>query len=247
MFSPGERATLRDELIASARADGRIVGAALTGSAAAGREDRWSDIDLAFGVAAEADFKKTIADWTERMYRSHEAVHHLDVFRGATLYRVFLLANTLQVDLAFSPAPEFGAIAPSFRLLFGTASEQPATKTQGPVELIGLGWLYALHARSSIARARVWQAEYMISGLRDHVLALACLRNGVLAVQARGIDSLPADATGAAADALVRSLDLAELSRAFKAATVALLVEIEFVDPQLAARLTSAIRELAGG
>jgi hypothetical protein len=26
-----------------------------------------------------------------------------------------------------------------------------------------MGWLYALHARSSIARGRVWQAEYMIS------------------------------------------------------------------------------------
>ena len=30
------------------------------------------------------------------------------------------------------------------------------------------------------------QAEYMISGMRDHVLALACLRHGVPAVQGRG-------------------------------------------------------------
>jgi predicted nucleotidyltransferase len=31
--------------------DSRIMGAALTGSAAGGREDRWSDIDLFFAVA----------------------------------------------------------------------------------------------------------------------------------------------------------------------------------------------------
>jgi hypothetical protein len=245
MFTPADRTLLRDALIAAAHADDRISSAALTGSAAAGSEDRWSDIDLAFGIA-DADLDKTIADWTGQMYRTHEAVHHLDVHRGATVYRVFLLANTLQVDLAFAPAPEFGAIAPSFRLLFGKASEQPAVKAANPVELIGLGWLYALHARSSIARARVWQAEYMISGLRDHVLALACLRHGVPAVQARGIDSLPETVTSHVAGALVRSLDFAELNRAFRAACEALVVEIGQVDAQLATRLTPVIRALAG-
>jgi hypothetical protein len=246
MFTPEVRTKLRDDLIASAHADVRIVGAALTGSAAIGREDRWSDIDLAFGIAASADFDAAIADWTDRMYRTHDAIHHLDVFRGATLYRVFLLTNTLQVDLAFSPENDFGAIAPSFRLLFGTAIDLPASKTVTPIELIGLGWLYALHARSSIARLRVWQAEYMISGLRDHVLALACVRAGVPAREARGIDSLPIDVTSAAAGALVRSLDIAELSRAFQAACEALLVEIRHVDQELAKTLTPAIRELAG-
>jgi hypothetical protein len=42
--------------------------------------------------------------------------------------------------------------------------------------IIGMAWLYALHARSCIARRKLWQAEYMISGIRDNALALACLR-----------------------------------------------------------------------
>lgn len=247
MFTPAQRAHLRDELIASARADDRIVGAALTGSAAAGREDRWSDVDLAFGVAEDADLDATIADWTGRMYATHQAVHHLDVFRGATLYRVFLLADTLQVDLAFSPANEFGAIAPTFRLLFGKANELPAPRAVDPAELIGFGWLYALHARSSIARARVWQAEYMISGLRDHVLALACVRHGVPAREGRGMDSLSEEVTRVVAGALVRSLDVAELSRAFRVACEALLGEVHLVDAPLAVRLSPAIREMAAG
>ena len=114
MFTPEQRERLREVLVSAAYADTRITGAAVTGSAAVGREDRWSDIDLALCVAADAEFSEVLADWTERMYREHAAVHHVDVTRGATLYRVFLLADTLQVDLAFWSAAEFGATRPDF-------------------------------------------------------------------------------------------------------------------------------------
>lgn len=70
-----------------------------------------------------------------------------------------------------------------------------------------MGWLCALHARSSIARGRVWQAEYMISGLRDQVLALACLRQRLPDFEGRGIDLLPAEILESILPALVRSLD----------------------------------------
>ena len=100
MFTPEQRSRLRDALVSAARADARITAAALTGSAAVSAEDRWSDIDLALGVAAEADIAQAMADWTDLMYQEYGAVHHLDVARGATVYRVFLLASTLQVDIA---------------------------------------------------------------------------------------------------------------------------------------------------
>jgi hypothetical protein len=109
-----------------------------------------------------------------------------------------------------------------------------------------MGWLYALHARSSIARDRGWQAEYMISGLRDHVLALACVRHGLPAVQGRGVDRLPSEATSVVAGALVRSLDRDELTRAFRVATAALLAEIDHVDPDRARRLAGPLGELSG-
>ena len=51
-------------------------------------------------------------------------LHHLDVWSGRWDYRVFLLPSTLQVDLAFVPAEDFGARAPTFKLVFGTAVEQ---------------------------------------------------------------------------------------------------------------------------
>jgi hypothetical protein len=234
-------------LISAARADGRIAGAALTGSASLGAEDRWSDIDLALGIAPGADFGEVITDWTGLMYADHCAVHHLDVTSGGTVYRVFLLTSTLQVDIAFAPAAEFGPHAPTFRLLFGTAAERPQPPPPDATELIGLGWLYALHARSSIARGRVWQAEYMISGVRDHVLALACLRHDVSPYQGRGMDQLPPDATATVSGALVRSLDPAELGRAFRAAIQALLAESARADSGLATRLSGTLAELAAG
>ena len=42
-------------LISAARTDTRITGAAVTGPAAVGREDLWSDIDPALCVTADAD------------------------------------------------------------------------------------------------------------------------------------------------------------------------------------------------
>jgi hypothetical protein len=57
-------------------------------------------------------------------------------------------------------------------------------------DLFGWGVIYALHARSCIERNRLWQAEHYVGAVRDHALSLACLREGVPAVQARGYDDL---------------------------------------------------------
>lgn len=245
MFTPADRAALRDTLIDVARRDARITGVALTGSSAIDGEDRWSDIDLAFGVVASANRGELIAEWTTRMYEAHGAVHHTDMSAGGTLFRVFLLRDTLQVDLAFWPESEFGAIAPTFRLVSGAARERPTSPGPAIDPLIGMAWLYALHARSSIARGKVWQAEYMISGVRDHVLALACVRHGVPAVQGRGMDLLPVAVSAPMAEALVRSLDRVELRRAFRFSCLLLLEEIKEADAELAHRLFPTIRELA--
>jgi hypothetical protein len=245
MYTVAERESLRDALVEAARADERVAGAALTGSAAVGAEDEWSDVDLALGLTPGADQDAVLADWTAVMYSQYGAVHHTDVWSRGTVYRVFLLASTLQVDIAFAPAGEFGALGPTFRLLFGEAVDQPAWGAGDVLSFVGMGWLYALHARSSIARGKVWQAEYMISGVRDHVLMLACLRHGVPHAQGRGLHLLPTATTAPVEATLVRSLDVAELQRAFRAGVDVLLAEIAHVDAELAVRLDQPLRELA--
>jgi hypothetical protein len=52
--------------------------------------------------------------------------------------------------------------------------------------------------------------------------ATAALRHGVPAVQGRGIDLLPAEATASLAEALVCSLEIAELQRGFRLVNQAL-------------------------
>ncbi len=168
----------------------------------------------------------------------------MDVVVGASVYRAFLLANTLQVDLAFSPAEEFGARAPTFRLLFGTSVDVPHLPPPAAAQLIGVAWLHALHARSCIERGKPWQAEYMISGVRDHALALACLRHKLPAVQGRGMDRLPPEVRINFEGAFVRNLEPNELRRAFTAAIAGLLSEIRNADQDLATLLEEPHREL---
>ena len=58
--------------------------------------------------------------------------------------------------------------------------------------LIGMGWLYAVHARSAIARERLWQAVMMLDDLRNQIIALACIRHGLSPWHGRDVDHLPA-------------------------------------------------------
>jgi hypothetical protein len=154
------------------------------------------------------------------------------------------LSNTLQVDLAFVPRAEFRPLAPAFRLQSGEAGEARVLPGPRAADLIAMGWLYALHARSSIARGKPWQAEYMISGVRDHALALACLRHGLPAVHGKGMDELPAEVAALFEGALVGRLEEAALLPAFAAAVEGLLREARHADEALAGRLEETLRRL---
>jgi len=247
VFTVAQRARIRDSLVRAASTDEQITAAALVGSAAMDREDRWSDIDLALRIRPDLEPKVAAQHWTTYMYADHGAVDHLDVWSGPALYRVFLLSNTLQVDLSFWPSRAFGASGPTFRLLFGETNEAPdapMSPPPSPEALVGMGWLYALHIRSSLARGRRWQAVHMLDGLRDQVVALACLRFGLPAHQGRGVDDLPPEETDLLGDTLVVSLEPTDLHRAFAITTRLLLKEARHIDAGLASRLASPIEEL---
>jgi hypothetical protein len=244
VFSSQRREQIRGELVAAARADPGIGGAAHLGSAALGLQDRWSDIDLALCLVPGADSNEVLLDWTTRLYRDYAAVANYDVRRGDILYRVFLLDNTLQVDLSFWPSSKLRAAGPKFSLIFGAAEEPIPAPVPDLNDLIGMAWLYALHARSSIARSRLLQAEHMLSGMRDNVLALICNRHGVASVQGRGLDDLPEQQRARAAECLARSLEPVELKRAFRLTTDSLLQEVQYADHGLATKLERPLNRM---
>jgi hypothetical protein len=241
MFTAAERDAVRTWLLAEAQADERIVAAAITGSFAADVQDEWSDVDLFFGVADGTDRAAVVEEWTERLDREFGVVHHWDLASPATTYRVFLLPSALEVDIGFTSQSEFGAVGLHFRAVFGEhATREPQTPPTR--DEIGLGWHHVLHARACIERRKPRQAEWLINGIRDHVVTLACVRLGLPPFFARGADQLPAEVRAALERARVHSLDADELRRALAAATEGLLAEVRQHDVELAGRLEPLLR-----
>jgi len=244
VFTPEEREELKAALLARASSDDRISGGAVTGSGSIDALDRWSDVDLAFGVREPDQLAPTLEDFTRFLRGSHGAIDTVDVRRDPWVYRVFLLPNTLQVDVAMAPASHFGPMAPTFKLEFGEARDARDALLPDARELIGYGWLYGLHVRSSIARGRPWQALYMLNSMRDQVVALVELAARLPAREARGIDRAPSEVKEPLEAAIPRSLEADELQRAFAGTTRALLSQVRLVDEALAESLAPVMQLL---
>lgn len=243
VFSVGQRIRIQERVLELAAADPRVVAGAVVGSLALGEGDRWSDLDLTFAVADGVAVAHVLEDWTRTFVAEFDAAHLFDLPSGASIYRVFLLPGCLQFDLSFTPAAQFGATGPKFRLLFGSAVEETHFGPPSAHELFGYAVHHALRARFCIERSRFWQAEYWISGTRDYALSLACCRRGLPALHGRGYDALPPDVRSAFMGALVTSLERAELLRALGAVIAGLLAEAEDVQ-ELATKVAPELHKL---
>jgi hypothetical protein len=243
MFTVEDRRRVREGLLEKARADKRLVAGAEIGATAGGGGDRWSDVDLTFGLADDANVADVLRDWTSDLAEKFAAVQLFDVTFLSSVYRVFLLPGNLQVDLSFTPRAEFGALGPKFTLLFGSATERTFPEPATAAHIFGMGVHHAVRARICIERGRVWQAEYWISGVRDQALALACRLRDLESGVGRGFDDLPADVLAPMEAALVRSLERAELMRALSRAVDCLLAAAA-ARPELAAGIEGELRDL---
>jgi hypothetical protein len=223
MFTVEDRRRLREALLEKAHADTRVVAGAEVGSTAVGGGDRWSDLDLTFGVADGTDLNELLANWTSDLEERFAAIHLFDLPFQSSIYRVFLLPGNLQVDLSFTPRTDFGATGPNFTLLFGEAVTKKFPEPATAAQIFGLGAHHAVRARICIERGRLWQAEYWISGVRDQALTLECRVRGLETGVGRGFDTLPANVVDPLKDALVHSLERDELMRALKSAVEGLL------------------------
>src|SRR5207302_11136155 len=77
-----------------------------------------------------------------------------------------------------------------------------------------------------IERGRVWQAEHYVGVVRDHARSLACLRQGLPAVQARGYDDLSAETLARFEAAHVGAVEPGALRAARAASVLALIREV---------------------
>jgi hypothetical protein len=136
-----------------------------------------------------------------------------------------------------TPAARFRQAGPRFRLLFGATAADAADPSTPPTlglfiptpptleDIFGWGVIYAIHARACIERGRRWQAEHYVGAVRDHALSLACIHEGLPAVQARGYDDLPADALARFEGAHVGTVEPGALRAALAASVRELIRE----------------------
>lgn len=81
--------------------------------------------------------------------------------------------------------------------------------------------------------------------MRDHGLSLACLREGLIAVQARGYDQLPAASLKRFAHTHVATIDPHTLYGTLRASVAALLQEAAAADVPNADAIAARVRDLA--
>ncbi|HEX9121804.1 MAG TPA: nucleotidyltransferase domain-containing protein [Actinomycetota bacterium] len=240
VFTVEQRDALRERVLRLAEEDDRVVAGAVVGSLAIDAGDRFSDLDLTFGIADYVRIADVLDDWTRTLIDELDAVQLADLERGPTTYRVFLLPEALQLDLSMTPAARFRPAGPRFRLVFGETAADGSETLAPPVagdlfrptpavasDIFGWGVIYALHARACIERGRVWQAEHYVGAVRDHALSLACLLQGLTPVQARGYDDLPAETLARSEDAHVGAVEPGALRAALAASLLALMREGE--------------------
>lgn len=246
VFSVDDRDKLRVRLAEAARRDPQINAAAVLGSAGRGTEDRWSDIDLALRVTPGVELSGLADRWTERLQREQVVIDHLDVHASGGLYRVFLLASTLQVDLSFWPHGQLVTGGAPIQLLFGEADDttDPGAGGEHTIDHLRMSWLYALHVRSAIARGRSWQAVWMLEGIRNRLISMYCLRYGLTPQEGRGVDALPMSVRADLTKTLLTDTDSTSLRHTFRILITMLLAEAECQSLPVADGLDQALDEL---
>ena len=117
VFTVEQRDALLERVLGLGREDERVVAGAVVGSLAIDGGDRFSDVDLTFGVADHIEVADVLDEWTRLLIDELDAVPLVDLRRGPTTYRVFLLPDALQLDLSMTTAAQFRPAGPRFRLL----------------------------------------------------------------------------------------------------------------------------------
>jgi hypothetical protein len=90
MFTVDQRDSLRDHVLRMSQEDDRVVTATAVGSLAVDAGDRFSDLDLTFGIAEPTAVAAVLADWTNALVDKMGAVRLVELERGPTIYRVLL-------------------------------------------------------------------------------------------------------------------------------------------------------------
>src|SRR2546429_6566740 len=91
VFTVEQRDALRDRLLRLAEADERVVSGAAVGSLALGGGDRFSDLDLPFGIADRLPVGDVVNDWAPPPVHETRALGLVGPQPGPPTHRLVLL------------------------------------------------------------------------------------------------------------------------------------------------------------
>lgn len=226
MFSVDQRDALRQEVIERAKQDVHVNGCALLGSAARDEQDAWSDIDIALQLEKGHEVEDVANRWTTWLGTIATVADTLTIHASGAMYQVFLFNNSMQLDLSFWPPDTLRSTGGRIRPVFGTV-QAPEVRRADPQSYVRMGWLYALHARSAIARRRAWQADMMLTELRNQVIALACHRMGLDPAEGRDAHLLPVELSDRLVASRASTVDAIEQGRSLQATLDVYRQEVE--------------------
>ncbi|GAA0725756.1 hypothetical protein GCM10009430_31900 [Aquimarina litoralis] len=230
MYSKKDRIKVEKQIIDFAKLDSNIIDCAIVGSKSVGNDDKWSDIDLAFGYEIDADINQILRYWSKIMFESFGANKLFDMSYKESLYRVFLLPNALQVDLSFTPSDHFGAITDNFKLIFGNQRKREFKSLPEINSIAGYTILFALKTRTSIEREKYWQAQYYLTKCRENTMILKCLKENLNSFDGRSFDELTPSFLNQIQNTMINEPNKRNLENALKSMIHILIKELSTVD-----------------
>lgn len=227
MYSKEERDEIQNSIIALAQKDNRIKDCAIVGSESIGKHDKWSDIDLTFGIDDETEISQILSEWNAIMFANFNANVLFDVEYKESIYRVYLLPNALQVDLSFTPTQNFGAITNAFKLIFGKANHRQHKPEPELSSILGYSILYALKSRCAIEREKYWQAIFYLDKFRENIMTMKCISLHLNPFDGRSFDELPNSFLNKITTGLTGELNRDTLKNSLRSFTKILIQEIK--------------------
>lgn len=230
MYSIQDRNYVQNLIIELSKNDTRITDCAIVGSESVGENDKFSDIDLTFGVKNDINISQILNEWNDLMSERFDANVLFDLPYEESIYRVYLLPNALQVDLSFTPHKNFGAITTRFKLLFGQSSEREQKRPPELPNVFGYCVLYALKSRCSTERKKYRQSFHYLNELRNNLMILKCLTLKTNPFDGRSYDELPISFLNKIKRTLAKDVKQSDLNNSLKNLTTILTEEAELLN-----------------
>jgi hypothetical protein len=245
-FSPDERQSILDQLVASLQEDQKIGGVLVVGSGSEGFEDVYSDIDLCVVIVQPQDVYPVFHEWGTRLKQLLPVFYCGESVRGPNSYLwVLLLECFLELDIGFLCLDDLEARRGRWKTAFDRSGRIEAimqtswaSRTGPDVQeayrrRVDWVWHNVIHATVAAQRGQKWRALCELEQVRNQAIELRGLREGLETRRFRHVDKMSGEFLSDVERSLVMDLTTAEIMRALREAVKCFFTEARHFDQVL--------------